>query len=165
MNKMIMFALTAFLASSLAVGAQEVPTQKSLEGLYPGKTSSPYANRAFPGQVFWGDSHVHTAISLDAGLFGNTIGPDGAYRLVRGEQITSSTGLPVKLDRPLDRLVVADHSDMMGFASDIRVGAPAILKCPKGKEWYDGMQKGGSVAGAAAFDLINHFAQMKLPKE
>ena len=87
--------------------------------LYPGKAYSPYAQRAFPSNVYWGETHLHTGLSLDAGLFGNTLTPDDAYRFARGEEVKSSTGLPVKLGRPLDFLVVADHSDMMGIALDI----------------------------------------------
>lgn len=50
----------------------------------------------------------------------------------------SSTGQPVKLSRPLDYLVVTDHSDLMGIATDIQNGTPNIVEDPKGKEWADG---------------------------
>jgi hypothetical protein len=68
---------------------------------------SPYADRNFPTRPFFGDTHLHTSYSMDAGAFGARIDPRGAYRFARGEQITSSTGQPVKLSRPLDFLVVA----------------------------------------------------------
>jgi hypothetical protein len=100
--------------------------------LYPGKTYSPYAQRAFPSDVYWGETHLHTGYSLDAGLFGNTLTPEDAYRFARGEEIKSSTGLPVKLGRPLDFLVVADHSDAMGLALDIKKGTPNIVADPTG---------------------------------
>jgi len=133
--------------------------------LYPGKTYSPYANRDFPSNVYWGDTHVHTGLSLDAGLFGNTLGHADAYRLARGEQVTAASGIPVKLSRPLDWIVITDHSDMMGIATDIQKGVPNIVAIPKGKEWHEGFKKGGRAAGEAAFDLITHFSQMKLPKK
>jgi hypothetical protein len=66
--------------------------------------------------------------------------------------------LPVKLSRPLDWIVITDHSDMMGIAFDIQSGAPNVLAVPKGKEWHEGFKKGGKAAGEAAFDLITHFA-------
>ncbi|MCP4381514.1 MAG: DUF3604 domain-containing protein, partial [Hyphomicrobiales bacterium] len=113
----------------------------------------------------WGDTHLHTGLSLDAGLFGNTVGLDDAYLLAKGEQITSSTGLPVKLGRPLDWLVITDHTDLMGFATDLQAGKPFILEVDKGREWYDALQEGGTAAGEAAFDLITNFAQMTLPEE
>ncbi len=142
-----------------------MPQIDAVKRLYPGKAYSPYAHRNFPSRVFWGETHVHTGLSLDAGLFGCTLGPEDAYRLARGEEIKSSTGLPVKLSRPLDFLVVTDHSDMMGIAVDIQQGAPNILAVPKGKEWHEGFQKGGEAAGEAAFDLITHFSQMIVPEE
>ena len=136
-----------------------------IKGLYPGKTYSPYAQRSFPSKIYWGETHLHTGVSLDAGLFGNILGHDDAYRFARGEEIKSSTGLPVKLGRPLDWLVIADHSDMMGVAFDIQRGAPNIMAIPKGKEWAEGFKKGGKAAGEAAFDLITNFSQMTIPEE
>ncbi|QBY02991.1 DUF3604 domain-containing protein [Thalassotalea sp. HSM 43] len=129
------------------------------------KSFSPPANSDMPRNVYWGDSHLHTGLSLDAGLFGNTVGLDEAYRLAKGEEITSSTGLPVKLARPLDWLIVTDHTDLMGIATDIKSGTDNILADPKGKEWHEGFKKGGREAGKAAFDLITNFAQMTLPEQ
>ncbi|MDW4550549.1 DUF3604 domain-containing protein [Defluviimonas sp. D31] len=156
--------IAALLISALSgpVAAQFVPSAESLEGLYPGKTYSPYAKRPFPSRVFWGESHLHTALSPDAGLFGNTLGLDEAYRFARGEEVTSATGLPVRLARPLDWMAVADHSDMMGFAPDLFGGAPAIVDTEQGRRWYEGLQEGGEAASSAALDLITTFAQAKL---
>jgi hypothetical protein len=136
-----------------------------LKGFYPGKAYSPYAQRSFPSKVYWGDSHLHTALSPDAGLFGNTLGVEEAYRFARGEEVTSSTGLPTKLSRPLDWLVVTDHTDMMGFGSDLKRAAPNLLAVPKSREWIEGLQKGGDAAAAAAVDLITTFSQGKIPKQ
>jgi len=141
------------------------PNFEVLEGLYPGETFSPYAQRSFPSRVYWGETHLHTGLSLDAGLFGNTLGPDEAWRFARGEEVTSSTGLPVKLGRPLDWMVLTDHTDLMGIAIDVQKGTPNIVAVPKGKEWHEAFKKGGKAAGEAAFDLITHFAQMKLPEK
>jgi hypothetical protein len=141
------------------------PDLEVIKGLYPGKAYSPYAQRSFPSRVYWGETHLHTGLSLDAGLFGCIINHEDAYRLARGEEIKSSTGLPVKLGRPHDWLVITDHSDMMGVATDIKNGTPNILAVPKGKEWHEAFLKGGEAAGKAAFDLITHFAQMKIPEE
>lgn len=88
------------------------------------KHYSPYTETTQATNVYWGDSHLHTGLSLDAGLFGNTLVPDDAYRFARGEQLTSSTGIPIKLARPLDWVV---HTDLMGFAADIQSGTPNIL--------------------------------------
>jgi len=141
------------------------PSPAAISGLYPGETYSPYAQRSFPSNIYWGETHLHTGLSLDAGLFGCIIDHEDAYRFARGEEITSSTGLPVKLGRPLDWIVITDHSDMMGIAFDIQKGTPNILAVPKGKEWHEGFSKGGEAAGKAAFDLITHFSQMKVPEQ
>jgi hypothetical protein len=142
-----------------------IPQVEDIESLYPGKAYSPWAERSFPSRVYWGETHLHTGLSLDAGLFGNTTGHDTAYRLARGEQVISAGGLPVKLSRPLDFLVITDHSDMMGIATDIQSGAPNILAVPKGKEWAAGFAKGGQAAAEAAFDLIGNFSQGTVPIE
>jgi hypothetical protein len=139
------------------------PAPEVIEGLYPGKAYSPYAKRSFPSKVYWGETHLHTGLSLDAGVFGNILGPEDAYRFARGEEITSSTGQPVKLGRPLDWLAVTEHTDAMGLATDIQRGAPNIMADPKGKKWAEGFAQGGEAAGKAAFDLITNFAQMTLP--
>ncbi len=159
-------AITALTLPGVAL-AQDIgsPDPEVIKGLYPGKTYSPYAQRSFPSRVYWGETHLHTGVSLDAGLFGNILGHEDAYRFALGEEIKSSTGLPVKLARPLDWIVITDHSDMMGLAFDIQKGTSNILAIPKGKEWHEGFKKGGEAAGKAAFDLITHFAQMKIPEK
>ena len=159
------FVTTIICAASAQASDMGTPNTEVLEGLYPGATYSPYAQRSFPSQVFWGETHLHTGLSLDAGLFGNILGPEDAWRFARGEEVVSSTGLPVKLGRPLDWMVLTDHTDMMGIATDIQRGTPNITAIPKGKEWHEGFKKGGQAAGEAAFDLITHFAQMKLPEQ
>jgi len=140
-------------------------SEEELSKLYPGKGYSPYAQRSFPNKIYWGETHLHTGLSLDAGLFGCTLGHEDAYRLAIGEEIKSSTGQPVKLSRPLDWIVVTDHSDMMGFATDVQEGTPNVVSDPKGKYWHDGFVAGGDAAGKAAFDLITHFAQNKIPEQ
>jgi hypothetical protein len=162
----VIFSLV-FIGLSTPALSQDIgsPDPKVIEGLYPGKAYSPYAKRSFPSRVFWGETHLHTGLSLDAGVFGNILGPEDAYRFARGEEIKSSTGQPVKLGRPLDWLAVTDHTDAMGLATDIQRGAPNIMADPKGKQWAEGFAKGGEAAGKAAFDLITNFAQMTLPPQ
>ena len=142
-----------------------IPQVEDVASLYPGKAYSPWAERSFPSRVYWGETHLHTGLSLDAGLFGNTTGHDTAYRLARGEEVVSAGGQPVKLSRPLDWLVITDHSDMMGIATDIQRGAPNVRAVPKGKEWAEGFAAGGQAAAEAAFDLIGNFAQGTIPGE
>ena len=67
-----------------------------------GEDYSPYVDQHFPQTVYFGDTHLHTSWSADAGLAGATLGPEFAYRVSRGEAVKSQTGLPFKLVRPLD---------------------------------------------------------------
>ena len=120
-------------ASATTVFAQITPAEESLSDLYPGKAYSPYAERRFPDRVFWGDTHLHTGLSVDAGLFGSRLGLDDAYRFARGEQVMASSGQPARLGRPLDWLVIADHSDAMGFFNDLAAGDPDILELRPGQ--------------------------------
>ena len=79
---------------------------------------SPYANRKYPTHVYFGDTHHHTANSGDAFMDGDRLGPEDSYRFARGEQVTSSSGVPVKLSRPLDFLV--DFGPRRGSRRDVR---------------------------------------------
>ena len=158
-------AITALIVPVALAADAGAPDPESFSKLYPGKGYSPYAQRSFPSNIYWGETHLHTGLSLDAGVFGNILGPEDAYRFARGEEIKSSTGQPVKLGRPLDWMAVTDHTDMMGIALDIQSGAPNIMADPKGKQWAEGFAKGGEDAGKAAFDLITNFAQMTLPEK
>jgi hypothetical protein len=163
-NKAILM-LTALMVTNNVAVAQDIgsPQPEVLEGLYPGRTYSPYAQRAFPSNVYWGDSHLHTSNSPDASLFGNNLPLEDAYRAGRGEEVISSTGLPFKLGRPLDWLVIADHAEYMGFGPAVRNGAPNVLADPKGREWYEGMQKGGQAGALAVQDFVYNFTKGTLP--
>ena len=109
-------------------------SHKSMEKVFPAEAPySPYAGRSYPVRPYFGDTHVHTSFSMDAGAFGARLDPRDAYRFARGEEVTASSGQPVKLSRPLDFLVVADHSDNMGFFPDLFAGKPAILADATGK--------------------------------
>src|SRR4030095_3175976 len=46
---------------------------------------------AQPERVYWGDEHVHTGWSADAGIAGATLSPEDAVRFVRGEAVTRKT--------------------------------------------------------------------------
>ena len=160
-------SLLAALATAAGPGvyAQVNPTEQDRDLLsreYTGKVYSPYAERDFATNVYFGDTHLHTDMSMDAGAFGNRLGMDEAYKFARGEQVNSSNGGPVRLSRPLDFLVVADHSDNMGFFPDMFAGKPFILADPTGKKWYDMIKQGKGVD--VAIELISLFSQGQFPK-
>ncbi|HSE39306.1 MAG TPA: DUF3604 domain-containing protein [Acidobacteriota bacterium] len=102
---------------------------------------SPYAGRNFPTRVFWGDTHLHTAVSVDAGTLCR-IGQEDAYRFARGEEITTTHGLRAKLGRPLDFLVITDHAEMYGLMPQLLSGDPEVLSTEIGKKWYEELRSG-----------------------
>ncbi len=151
---------------TLPVSAQDsgLPDPAALERLANKKPGySPYAGRDFPTRPLFGDTHVHTSASFDAGAFGTTLGPGDAYRFARGDEVTSNSGQRVKLSRPLDFLVVTDHSDNMGFFPDLMAGKQSILANRTGRKWYDMVKAGrGADVGIEAFFAL---FQGTYPKE
>ena len=162
----ISYVVAAATALAAPVHAQEAaPPAEALKGAFPAQKSySPYAGRSYPTRVLWGDTHLHTGYSMDAGAFGARLGPEDAYRFARGEEVTASTGPRVRLSRPLDFLVVADHSDNMGFFPKLFAGDPAMLADPTGKRWYDMVQAGGEQGVKAALEVIDSFSKNTFPK-
>ncbi|WP_455366077.1 DUF3604 domain-containing protein [Kaarinaea lacus] len=149
----VLFSATVFAAEPYA-GYGGEPTKSDHIGE---KEYSPYLNLGFPQRVFWGDTHTHTSYSTDAGMVGNRLGPDEAYRFARGEIVVASNGVRARLQRPLDYLVVADHAENLGLAPMIAEKNPDLLKIAFGKKianlvysgkygdayalWGDGMSK------------------------
>ena len=150
----ILFAAASPPPPALGAGARRRHA-RSEGGREPGEKATLLAlcRPQLPERPYFGDTHLHTSFSMDAGAFGARIGPRDAYRLARGEEITASSGQPVKLSRPLDFLVVADHSDNMGFFPDLFAGKPEMLADPTGRKWYDLIQSGKG--GEAAMEIIS----------
>jgi hypothetical protein len=133
------------------------------------KIYSPYVDRTvrdknFAEGLFWGDTHLHTRYSTDAGMIGCKLGPEDAYRFARGEEVISSTGQRARLIRPLDFLVVSDHAENLGLAPMIAESDAELLKTEYGKKWHDMVKAGegyeafrdwGLVGVAQNKDVIN----------
>jgi hypothetical protein len=115
---------------------------------------SPFVGRDYPDQVLFGDTHFHTELSFDAGLIGTRLDVDDAYQFARGEQVISNTGQPVQLVRPLDFLVITDHAEFLGLASQIKSSAPELLADPWGRGIYDLYNSGPEGRMAAFMELI-----------
>lgn len=146
MKRVLLFALIA--AIPFSAHAQDVPDWN------PGNREySPYPLEDFPNQVLFGDTHLHTSYSVDAGMIGNVLGPAEAYRFAKGEAVTSSMGVPAKLIRPLDFLMVADHAEALGVAPMIARSDPVLLKSPLGRELHDLVKQDTAESRGAAFSL------------
>lgn len=144
-NLLATLSITIILATS-AVYAEDI------------KSYSPYIDDNFPQNVYFGDIHLHTKFSGDAGMVGTTLSPDDAYRFAKGEEVTTNSGQRARLNRPLDFLMVADHAENLGLAPLLAESNPQLLKNKYGKRWHD-MAKAGK--GYAAYQEWAKLAILK----
>lgn len=152
--KLLIYAASFYAAyQGSAIAAGPAPAAGT------GQIYSPYANQAFPTKVLFGDVHVHTGLSGDAGGSGTRLMPRDAYRFARGEQVISNSGQPVRISQPYDFLAVTDHTDGMGVILDILAGKPNIMADPYGAELNAAFNKGGKAAREATVEMIRRFAQ------
>lgn len=106
-------------------------------------------------KLLWGDTHLHTSNSIDAFGFGVKLGPEEALRFARGEEVTSTWGLKAKLERPLDFLVIADHSGGLGATQRLYDAPRFMIKDPTLLRWHDLMHEGHQGRQKATMELIN----------
>ncbi len=147
MTRLPAFKLFVALALAMTTSAlaQDVPPPSDKKIKY-----SPYPEQTFPNRVYFGDTHLHTGYSTDAGMLGCTLTPEDALRVSRGEVVTSSHGLPVKLPRPLDFVVIADHAENLGLAPAIAESSADLLEHPWGRKAHDHVKAG---EGFKAYDM------------
>ena len=123
---------------------------------------SPSLRSNYPQQVYFGDTHLHSSLSWDSYLFANKkFGPDEAYRFAKGETLIEHDGRPVKLERPLDFLVVADHAGSLGVIQGLEKNDSNLLKNRYGKQWSSvldditsALDQPGDKAARITFDLF-----------
>ncbi|MEM1452255.1 MAG: DUF3604 domain-containing protein [Planctomycetota bacterium] len=132
-------ALTLAALAQTGVNPGEAPTEPRVYSPYVERTAR---DASFAEGLFWGDTHLHTSYSTDAGMIGNRRGPEVAYRFARGEEVVTSSGQRARLIRPLDFLVVADHAENLGLAPMIAESNPDLLNIPWGKEMHDLVKAG-----------------------
>lgn len=135
MKARVLFAV-ALLAGTALAGCDKVSK------VLGGHKTADVAETAYPERVYWGDTHLHTANSVDAFGFGNRLGPEEALRFARGEEVTSSTGIKAKLARPLDFLVITDHAEGMGSTMALYNAPRIMIRDPQVLKWYDMMHEG-----------------------
>ncbi len=165
MKKLIFLLLVAITFTTPLLGQEIMIDEEQLSEIYGKKDYSPFAGRDIPVLPLWGDTHLHTSVSFDAGAFGNRLDPRTAYRFARGEQVISSSGQNVRLARPLDWLAITDHSDGMGFTNDALAASPLVTKYVQGAGWSKGFRAGGQEAVEATLDMITAFSQGKMDPE
>ena len=98
---------------------------------------SPSVDRTFPDNVYWGDTHLHTYLSGDAFALGTRLTPEDAYRFAKGETLRATGGEKVRLRRPLDFLMVADHAENLGAVPRLAAGDPRVEASEDGQRWAE----------------------------
>lgn len=131
--------------------------------LIPSAHAAEAAATGYPTHVYFGETHLHTINSGDAVMMGTRITPEDALRFGRGEKITSSTGVVAQLPRPLDFMVVSDHSELIGSGREILAGNPLLMADPTLRRWHDMMLGTRADAMKAARELIGAFSQGTMP--
>lgn len=119
----------------------------------------------YPTEVYFGDTHVHTGWSADAGMDGAITGPEDAYRFAKGMAVDSNSGQVAQLDRPYDWFMVTDHSDGMGVINEIVSGNPEMMANPVLARWRDAINEGGEAAASAKSELIRMQSNEELPPQ
>lgn len=146
------------LGGCVLVGLNVACSESSLRQVEPAPapaTSSPSLDKHdYPQHVYFGDTHLHTSFSFDAGMVGDKLGPEEAYRFAKGEVVTASLGARAKLRRPLDFLVIADHAESLGIAPLIAESSPLVLDDPAGRELYELVNGGDPLAAYRRFAAI-----------
>jgi hypothetical protein len=136
----------SFLTAPLVAFAQDIyPSKEDVSS--PPQHYSPFVerkvrNRNFAEGLFWGDTHLHTMFSTDAGMIGNTLTPENAYRFARGEEVVTSSGQRVRIGRPLDFLVVSDHAENLGLPVMLEEANRELLATEYGRRLYDLVRAG-----------------------
>lgn len=154
MKHICLTALAGMLAFCGGASAQNFASDVGIE---PGdvvlgqKQYSPFVTQSYPNRVFWGDTHTHSSYSTDAGMIGNALPPDAAFRFAKGEKVRSSLGEYARLIRPLDFLVVADHAENLGLAPLIAESDPDLLALPFGRKLHDMVRAGQTMEAYVAW--------------
>ena len=128
------------LTFTVPQASDQLPTKEGVSRI-AAPQFSPYVGRTYPTRLLWGDTHLHTAVSVDAGTMCR-LGQEDAYRFARGEEVTATTGLRARLARPLDFLVISDHAEMYGLMPQLLSGDPEVLSTEQGRKWYEALTGG-----------------------
>lgn len=116
--------LSGLALASCSQSPEPTDPQSSENVPAPTEQSAATAKRNPLRNVYFGETHMHTALSLDAYIGGTLLMPADAYRFAKGE-VVSVLGEDYKISVPLDFAAVTDHAEYIGEAySTIVEGAP-----------------------------------------
>ncbi len=119
--------VAGLVAGSLAAGCGNEPADPAdfeVRRFGSAAPPAPCTDREPLRRAFFGDLHVHTALSSDAWNYDVAVRPADAYRYAFGEPIglppNDASGRPtrvMRIDRPLDFAAVTDHAEFLGEQS------------------------------------------------
>jgi hypothetical protein len=156
-------AAPLFLIIAWAVPAMASPPEVAPKDFIRPPVTSPYAFRNVPDRVFFGDMHIHSNLSPDAGLLGTSLTAADVFRAARGETVMSNTGQPFRLVRPLDFLVLTDHAEAMGLSPMLREADPVLLSSRFGRELWQAFNAGPAEAQAGFKQFVDYATGGKDP--
>ena len=157
MRRKLMLAAMLLGTSALVAGCDQVKQ-------VIGKDAVAVKETEYPEKVLWGDTHVHTANSVDAFGFGVRLTPEDALRFARGEEVTSTTGVKAKLPRPLDFMVITDHAEGLGATKALYDAPRLLITDPTMRRWYDMMHEGPEGSQRAMAEILDARGRNALPK-
>ena len=165
MRKSITLIILAILLASCSREAPEAGANSQAQAeKSPGTPMADTSSQDFPRQAWWGDSHVHTGWSADAGMDGAITSPEDGYRFALGQTLKSNTGMDAKLKRPFDWFLISDHSDGMGFINELIAGNEELIRDETLARWSAALSSGDEERSAAAkSELIVMQAEGRLP--
>ena len=155
MRKAIVSAALLLASTALVTGCDKLGQA--------GGGSAEVKNTAYPEQVFWGDTHLHTSNSVDAFGFGTRLDPEAALRFARGEEVEASSGTKAKLARPLDFLVISDHAEGIGATKALYEAPRMMISDPTALRWYDMMHEGPEGSLKATGEMLAARASGNVP--
>ena len=157
MRRKMMLAALLLGTSGLMAGCDQVKHAFS-------KSDAEIKETEYPEKVLWGDTHVHTANSVDAFGFGVRLTPEDALRFARGEEVTSTTGVKAKLPRPLDFMVITDHAEGLGATKALYDAPRLLITDARMRRWYDMMHEGPEGSQRAMAELLDARGRNDLPE-
>lgn len=157
MRRKMMLAALLLGSSGLMAGCDQVKRAFS-------KSDAEIKETEYPEKVLWGDTHVHTANSVDAFGFGVRLTPEDALRFARGEEVTSTTGVKAKLPRPLDFMVITDHAEGLGATKALYDAPRLLITDARMRRWYDMMHEGPEGSQRAMAELLDARGRNDLPE-
>jgi len=156
MRRKMMLAALLLGTSGLMAGCDQVKHAFS-------KNAAEIKETEYPEKVLWGDTHVHTANSVDAFGFGVRLTPEDSLRFGRGEEVTSTTGVKAKLPRPPDFMVITDHAEGLGATKALYDAPRLLITDPRMRRWYDMMHEGPEGSQHAMAELLDARGRNDLP--